>query len=95
MLQDAASGAEAVLPSAGTPVWPLPRDPTSTVGLGGGLAWAQDAALCTSLIDRFDAETFDYFGHRILSFVSCEEITDALLRGFSTWSANHARLSFF
>ena len=75
--------------------WPLPQDTTSTVGLGGGLAWTQDADLCAALLDRFDAETFDYFGHRFLSFVSCEEITDALLRGFSTWSANHARISFF
>ena len=46
-------------------------------------------------MDRFDAETFDYFGNRLYSFVSCEEITDALLRGFSTWSANHGRISFF
>ena len=61
----------------------------------GGLTWAIDPSLCAALMDRFDAETFDYFGVRLFSFVSCEEITDALIRGFSTWSANHGRLHFY
>ena len=75
--------------------WAVPLNATSLDGLGGGLAWAEDVNLCSSLLDRFDAETFDYFGARWLSFINCEEITDALLRGFSTWSANHGRLTFF
>ena len=77
------------------PIWPMPAESTSVVGLGGGLAWSIDPALCPSLVDRFGAENFDYFGVRIFSFVTCEEITDALLRGFSSWSANHGRVSFF
>ena len=75
--------------------WPMPDNLTSIIGLGGGLTWAEDEALCESLKDRFDSETFDYFGVRVFSFVSCEEITDALLRGFSSWADNHGRLSFF
>ena len=75
--------------------WPTPASSTSIVGLGGGLAWVESPALCAKLVDRFDAETFDYFGVRLFSFVGCEEITDALARGFSTWSANHGRVSFF
>ena len=57
------------------------------------LAWAQDAGLCAALKARFRAESFEYFGAPFFSFVNCEEITDALLRGFATWSANHGRLS--
>ena len=71
-------------------MWPTPSDPVQLDGLGGGIAWAEDASLCASLLKRFDAETLEYFGMRIFSFVSCEEITDSLLRAFSTWSANHA-----
>ena len=78
-----------------TAAWPTPTEATSTLGFGGGLAWAEETGLCEALINRFDAETFDYFGARLFSFVSCEEITDALLRGFATWSANHGRLNFF
>lgn len=76
-------------------MWPTPSDPVQLDGLGGGIAWAEDASLCASLLKRFDAETLEYFGMRIFSFVSCEEITDSLLRAFSTWSANHGRINFF
>ena len=37
--------------------WATPFDLTSLDGLGGGLAWAEDDALCRSLMDRFEAET--------------------------------------
>ena len=73
----------------------MPVDSSSLEGFGGSLTWAADDSLCTTLLSRFKAETFEYFGAPLFSFVSCEEITDALLRGFAMWSANHARLAFF
>ena len=85
----------ATAPWVSGPSWPHPLDITSITGLGGGLTWAEETGLCAALLDKFEAETFHYFGTPIYSFVSCEEITDALLRGFSTWSANHGRLQFF
>lgn len=75
--------------------WAIPADLNSLDGLGGGLSWAEDESLCAALQARFDAETFDYFGARLFTFVTCEELTDALLRGFAMWSANHGRLAFF
>ena len=48
-----------------------PENLTSISALGGGLAWAEDAGPCACApLDRFDAETFDYFGARLFSFVS-------------------------
>jgi hypothetical protein len=67
----------------------------SLAGLAGGLSWAEQPGLCNALKKRFKAETFEYFGFTIFSFVSCEEITDALQRGFSMWADNHAKLNFF
>ena len=78
-----------------SPRWPLPTASDSLAGFGGGLAWIESLGFCEALASNFGSEAVDYFGVQLFSFVSCEEIRDALVRGFATWASNHARLSFF
>ena len=72
-------------PPSTTALWPLPADSASTAGLSGSLSWGLHASACEHLLARFESESFLYFGVSFFSFVSCEELTDALLRAFSTW----------
>ena len=80
---------------AGALRWSLPASPLTSDGLGGAITWSEDAALCDALRGRFESESFGYFGAELYSFVSCEEITDALVRNFALWEANHRLLSFY
>ena len=76
-------------------MWRSPTSTTNTTGLGSSLSWSIDARFCDAILPRFDVESYAYFGFTLLSFVSCEELTDAMLRAFATWSANHERVDFF
>jgi hypothetical protein len=76
-------------------MWRSPSSTTNTTGLGSSLSWSIDARFCDAILPRFDVESYAYFGYSLLSFVSCEELTDAMLRAFATWSANHERVDFF
>lgn len=69
-------------------LWTLPDDPTSHVGLGGGITWAWDPALCDALLPRFREDFF------FVPFVDCTMLKAAMNRGFHSWSANSARISF-
>ena len=80
---------------SGFQMWRSPSSTTNTTGLGSSLSWSIDARFCDAILPRFDVESYAYFGYSLLSFVSCEELTDAMLRAFATWSANHERVDFF
>jgi len=80
---------------SGFQMWRSPTSTTNTTGLGSSLSWSIDARFCDAILPRFDVESYAYFGFTLLSFVSCEELTDAMLRAFATWSANHERVDFF
>ena len=66
----------------------MPEDPTSHEGLGGGITWAWDPALCDALLPRFREDFF------FVPFVTCTMLKAAMNRGFASWSANSARISF-
>lgn len=81
--------------SAGVPplrqlgyVWSLPEDATSANGLGGGITWAWDPALCGRLLPRFRE------GAMLVPFVTCDDLRASMHRGFASWADNHAHISF-
>eukprot|EP00316_Scyphosphaera_apsteinii_P023363 CAMPEP_0119309582 /NCGR_PEP_ID=MMETSP1333-20130426/15845_1 /TAXON_ID=418940 /ORGANISM="Scyphosphaera apsteinii, Strain RCC1455" /LENGTH=578 /DNA_ID=CAMNT_0007313575 /DNA_START=76 /DNA_END=1812 /DNA_ORIENTATION=- len=65
-------------------LWTLPEDVHDPRGLGGGITWAWNPALCQSL--RFKENAF--------GFVGCQEIRTALARAFDKWSANNRFIKF-
>ena len=69
-------------------IWNLPGDPASSEGLGGGIAWAFDVALCDKLRPRFH-ETLLWF-----DFITCDVLKAAVHRGFASWADNHPSVSF-
>ena len=83
--------APAWVPSPFSYRWALPADARSFEGLGGGIAWALDPLFCETMLPSFheDAPTTRFY-----RFVDCDEIKDAFVRAFSTWSANHHLINF-
>ena len=83
--------APAWVPSPFSYRWGLPADARSFDGLGGGIAWALDPSFCETMLPSFheDAPTTRFY-----RFVDCDEIKDAFVRAFSTWSANHHLINF-
>ena len=75
--------------------WPYPSGSLDSTGLGKGLAWTEDHLFCETMMRQFEAETVTYFGTLFFTFVTCDEITDTLVRAFSSWAANHRKLSFY
>ena len=69
-------------------LWNMPEDPLSHVGLGGGITYAWDPNLCDALLPRFREDFF------FMPFVDCVMLKAAMARGFHSWSANNARISF-
>lgn len=69
-------------------LWQTPQDPTSHDGLGGGITWAWDPNLCAQLLPKFEEDFF------FVPFVTCSMLKAAMGRGFASWSANSAQLSF-
>ena len=68
--------------------WRVPEAPTSHDGLGSGITWAWDPNLCSQILPMFQEDFF------FVPFVTCSMIKAAMGRGFASWSANSARLSF-
>ena len=66
----------------------MPTDSLSHEGLGGGITYAWDPQLCEVLLPRFREDFF------FVPFVDCTMLKAAMARGFASWSANSARLSF-
>ena len=69
-------------------LWTMPDDPVSTRGLGGGIAWAWDPALCDKIVHRFEEDL------AFMPYVGCHELKAAMHRGFASWADNHAMISF-
>ena len=69
-------------------LWSFPADAGSRAGLGGGISWAWDPAICDRLLPKF-RENF-----ASVQFVGCEELKAAVHRSFASWSDNHALISF-
>ncbi len=69
-------------------LWSLPEDAASSHGLGGGIAWAWDPALCDALLPNFHEDVF------AIPLVTCHSLRAAMHRGFASWSENHARFGF-
>ena len=66
--------------------WTVPTEASSTQGLGGGLSWIMDDALCENLLKQFP-ERLIIRGLELgsaLDFVSCTDIKSAIHRGFRT-----------
>ena len=68
--------------------WDSPSEFSSDAGLGSGLTWAAQDDFCSKLLPRFYAETQ-------FNLVECEDLMDSIVRGFSTWSTNHRRVTFY
>jgi hypothetical protein len=79
--------------------WHWPENADSNRGLGGGIQWAWDDALCkeTSGGYEFFSDSFedqfkeDFF---FASFVTCLDIKASLHRAFQTWQDMHPFLHF-
>ena len=75
--------------------WSMPADTGSSAGLAGGLAWVMDDAFCDNILGRFpERDLLSFVELPGLQFVSCDDVRDAILRGFATWTANHRLISF-
>lgn len=59
-------------------LWSQPADPHSTHGLGGGIAWAWDPALCASILPAFG---------ELVPSVGCDDLRATMRRSFSAWSS--------
>jgi hypothetical protein len=70
-------------------LWTSPEDPFSDEGLGGGITWAWDDALCDLLEPRFHEDLF-IFGN----YINCQDFKSAVSRAFDKWSANNKFLKF-
>lgn len=69
-------------------LWTTPEDSTSHRGLGGGITWAWDPALCPHILRQFREDFF------FVPFVTCEMLRSAMHRAFASWSDNNARIAF-
>ena len=70
-------------------LWHSPVNRDDTRGLGGGITWAMDAALCDLILPKFRE---DIFGAG--KIVSCKEIHAAVARSFDKWAANNRNFKF-
>jgi len=73
--------------------WPMPTEPLSDTGLGGGLAFAIDPQMCDRLLPQFKED--DNLQVSVIRFVTCEDINDAIERAMTTWSNNHPYIKFY
>jgi hypothetical protein len=69
-------------------LWTLPRDALDTRGLGGGITWAWDDALCPALAPLLKEDLFFY------PLVECHNLKASMNRAFESWASNHRFISF-
>jgi len=70
-------------------LWFYPEDTQNNRGLGGGITWAWNPALCDMLQSQFRE---DVFGGGML--IGCAEMKAAVARAFNKWAANSRYLTF-
>lgn len=75
--------------------WSVPSLAASRDGLGGGISWVLSNTFCDEMLGRFPEREL-FFGLQLswAQFVHCSDVRNAIIRGFSTWSANHRLISF-
>ena len=70
-------------------LWTMPLDPLSTVGLGGGITWAWDPALCDAIMPTFSEDVI------FAEFITCDDAKAAVARAFAKWCVSPARTAPF
>ncbi|KAL1523530.1 hypothetical protein AB1Y20_018467 [Prymnesium parvum] len=69
-------------------LWTLPADPTSDAGLGGGIAYAWDPSVFTTVLPKFREDMF------YVSWLGEKDLRSSGQRAFDSWAANHKHISF-
>jgi hypothetical protein len=76
-------------------LWSMPANATDDSGLGGGIAFAIDPSFCSTVRPFFREDKQGDVAFKPFTWVTCEEINDALARAMSTWSANHPYIKWY
>jgi len=66
-------------------LWTFPEDADDCTGLGCGISWQLDPALCGALLPVYRDD---------FRVVTCDDFKAALHRAFSVWSRNHRDINF-
>ena len=69
-------------------LWHWPESTSETRGLGGGITYAWDPALCDRLMPLFREDL------AAVSFIGCEDAQSALFRAMNAWAANSRFVKF-
>merc|ERR1719440_2753888 len=69
-------------------LWTFPADSSDPAGLGGGITWQWDPALCDSILDNFSEDFF------FIDFITCDNLRGAMHRAFASWADNHRDINF-
>lgn len=68
-------------------LWTYPESLSDDAGLGGGITWAFNPALCEKLLAATDERTF-------FDLVDCDDFHASVSRAFKMWEANSRHLKF-
>lgn len=68
-------------------LWTYPEKTDDDAGLGGGITWSFNYAMCADLMTRTDEATF-------FDLITCEDFHAAVTRAFAMWSANSRHIKF-
>lgn len=80
--------------------WHWPKDADSNRGLGGGIQWAWDDALCKEVWNQKDCNGHNCFEDQFkedfffASFVTCKSIKASMHRAMQTWMDVHPFIHF-
>ena len=69
-------------------LWDMPAQSGELWGLGGGIAYAWDPALCDDLLPRFDEDIYGW------QFIECANLRAAMERAFASWETHHPMIRF-
>ena len=69
-------------------LWHSPEASNESRGLGMGITWAWDGALCPKLLPRFKEDFF------FVEFLTCKDLKAAMHRAFQSWAQNHPLINF-
>ena len=69
-------------------LWHSPEASNESRGLGMGITWAWDGALCPKLLPRFKEDFF------FVEFLTCKDLKAAMHRAFASWAQNHPLINF-
>ena len=75
--------------------WSLPSDAASADGLGGGISYAVDPALCASLLPHFPEESWlTTLALPMPQLIDCSSVRAAVRRALASWAAVNGNLRF-